>query len=1836
MENDNLPLRALILPNAQIKKQISKKIITFFAVLIILGVSGLILSNQAKAAGAGDVVINEIMWMGSSSSSTDEWIELRNASNTDIDLINWIIENASSSADLTINASSCSPFSTSTIPAGGYYLIANYASSSASSLLDADVQCVASSLDLNNDYSSNGALILKEGATTIDETPASSTTAWPAGSTGAATSSMARNYTPGDGTATSSWHTAIITTGWDAGVQEKGTPGSYNGYSVSGTTSQLNAPPTGTIYILAQEHGTTTATATATFSNLGSYQMHLFSALYDFFAFRDINTTSGQYDDGQEPRRSLDNSGAGYNLTSSGLGGIDFSMAVDPVISSVLPASTHIGDTITIAGSYFGNSTTTAQGTVYIPQNIDAANYISAWASTSISVVVPPATSPPGPQTGQLRVAVGWTPQATTTLEIKPKVTSAVGTEKSIVINFDSFMDGGPASNPANYTLQSPIGTSVSLSGAWTEFRGNKTYIKNLSLTAGNSFQITAGSGIKSINQTAIESASSTATGTVVSAPAITLISPNSGTVASSTTITGTGFGSATGTLYFSAGRPMGGPPPEPVQATTTSWSNTQIVTTVPPGAKTGPLFVTTAEGVESEFSSSAFFDVLVNHQIRVLEQNTATSIGSTNGRIVIGGMGGPKLYYVGDNYNTSYSGTTFTIPTISSEGFIWAFNKTGDHVTGKGQELDTSTTTVIYLATSTTKVSGTITNAGANRTIVVWSDPLKGSGEAMEWSEPIFIETNSGGTATYNIGLSATGTYIVGVEDPGFTTTSNPKVAPSPAEVNASTTAGVSNIDFAFLSATARIRGKIETAQAGVMGPGIFHVWGYQPIENGLHSSAQVDLNISPYFDLYVNPGVYIIGVGGPDVPFPVEKQIEVKTGDPNFALSDTGTDITLIIKAPDEYIEGRVTDSGGNAIAGASIFAWSSTGPGGGYAFTDSNGYYKMYVNPGTYTVEGFTPQYGKLTARTGVQVPSGCDTAGTCPSVDFGVSSEMAIVSGTVVKNDASSSDLEVWITQGETGYGINGTRTGIDGSFSLRVPYGSGYYLHVGDPGVGEIYKAALPTFNSSNSSTSVTVSINTANIYVRISPGTAFSKAFVEVHNSAGRGFSDKDISTTSTYREYLIEVPKPTSGTYTYTIDGGIPNYGPLTPTTTDVTSATVSKTISISLGNFYTIQGSISDPDPSASGNQAEGAFVWAASPTGHGGGRVDSSGNFSFKLKPGTYDFGIDKKNYIGNMFANVAISSDSTITDTYSLALTQATSTISGTVYKSGTAEPGAWVWATNGTGGWTGTQTDGNGAFTLSVSFGNWSVQAISEGYESGFSGAVPAGTSGLTITLTAISGYSVTAPTVEPIVPRTGGVIQGQNVKVEAPIGALDAQDSNTGRMTIGKTTSVPKTNEVKPLGGSAYEVDVVNSQGTSITVLNDDITITLEYSASDLSGAGITQASATDLSLGYFDSTTNKWVTVPTTVATTTSGGVIYTATTDHLSPYAPLVPSGANPPPTPTGLTATAGNQQITLNWDASTGATKYNIYRKSGDNYPYLTQVTVTTYTNTGLTNGTTYYYKVSALNNDDDESAATAAVSATPVYPTTAGGVRAPPSDTTAPSISNIAVTVGDTQATISWQTDEASLSWILYGTSTAYGLEKKTTTYLTSHSLILTNLTPETIYHYQVKSEDISKNIGSSIDKTFTTLALGAVPVEEVTLPEVTFEKPFGEMSVEEIQAKITEILEAIAQLEKLLAEIEAKVYEGIPASFRFERTLSYDETSDEVKYLQIILKQEVGPPTYPADVPATGWFGPITEASVIAFQEKYTQDILAPWEITEGTGFVGSTTRAKLNELLGGK
>jgi len=120
-----------------------------------------------------------------------------------------------------------------------------------------------------------------------------------------------------------------------------------------------------------------------------------------------------------------------------------------------------------------------------------------------------------------------------------------------------------------------------------------------------------------------------------------------------------------------------------------------------------------------------------------------------------------------------------------------------------------------------------------------------------------------------------------------------------------------------------------------------------------------------------------------------------------------------------------------------------------------------------------------------------------------------------------------------------------------------------------------------------------------------------------------------------------------------------------------------------------------------------------------------------------------------------------------------------------------------------------------------------------------------------------------------------------------------------------------------------------------------------------------------------------------------------------------------------------------------------------------------------------------------------------------------------------------------------------------------------------------------------------------------------------------QKSLSQMTLSELKGLLIQIKQMISQLKQGLI---------IPEGFTFKTDLRYGDNNQQVRYLQIFLKKQ-GKDIYPQGI-VSGWFGPLTKAAVIKFQETYADDILAPWGLHKGNGFVGQTTRAKINEILG--
>jgi fibronectin type 3 domain-containing protein len=145
--------------------------------------------------------------------------------------------------------------------------------------------------------------------------------------------------------------------------------------------------------------------------------------------------------------------------------------------------------------------------------------------------------------------------------------------------------------------------------------------------------------------------------------------------------------------------------------------------------------------------------------------------------------------------------------------------------------------------------------------------------------------------------------------------------------------------------------------------------------------------------------------------------------------------------------------------------------------------------------------------------------------------------------------------------------------------------------------------------------------------------------------------------------------------------------------------------------------------------------------------------------------------------------------------------------------------------------------------------------------------------------------------------------------------------------------------------------------------------------------------------------------------------------------------------PISPTNLVATAGNGQVALSWTASNGAMSYNVKRSTTSGGPYTTEgsPTATSYTDTGLTNGTPYYYVVTAVNTAG-ETANSSQVSATPQAPPPISVSISPPNANlqVGQQLQFSATVLGTTNNSVTWQVNGAAGGNPTVGTISLTGL------------------------------------------------------------------------------------------------------------------------------------------------------------------------------------------------------
>jgi fibronectin type 3 domain-containing protein len=179
-------------------------------------------------------------------------------------------------------------------------------------------------------------------------------------------------------------------------------------------------------------------------------------------------------------------------------------------------------------------------------------------------------------------------------------------------------------------------------------------------------------------------------------------------------------------------------------------------------------------------------------------------------------------------------------------------------------------------------------------------------------------------------------------------------------------------------------------------------------------------------------------------------------------------------------------------------------------------------------------------------------------------------------------------------------------------------------------------------------------------------------------------------------------------------------------------------------------------------------------------------------------------------------------------------------------------------------------------------------------------------------------------------------------------------------------------------------------------------------------------------------------------------------------------------PPAAPTALVATGNNGSVALTWTAPAGAVSYRVLRSttSGSGYVLLGTSGTASYTDTNVTNGTTYYYVVTA-SNGVCSSANSAQAPATPAC--------TPPSKPT-----GLAATPGNGQIALAWtaSTGGATLYQVLRGTKTGGPYTAIATP--TSTGYTDTGLINGTTYYYVVTASNGSCSSANSAE-------LAAIPM-----------------------------------------------------------------------------------------------------------------------------------------------
>ena len=156
------------------------------------------------------------------------------------------------------------------------------------------------------------------------------------------------------------------------------------------------------------------------------------------------------------------------------------------------------------------------------------------------------------------------------------------------------------------------------------------------------------------------------------------------------------------------------------------------------------------------------------------------------------------------------------------------------------------------------------------------------------------------------------------------------------------------------------------------------------------------------------------------------------------------------------------------------------------------------------------------------------------------------------------------------------------------------------------------------------------------------------------------------------------------------------------------------------------------------------------------------------------------------------------------------------------------------------------------------------------------------------------------------------------------------------------------------------------------------------------------------------------------------------------------------------------------------------------------------------------------------------------------------------------------------------------------------------------------------------------------KKFTAIALTLALALTIAPASTAGAVDLEGMTVDELQALLTQLQAQLAEMTGTTPAVSGDLPAAC-AGISFTRNLALGTTGTDVKCLQAMLNMDPETQLAASGVGSAGqeteYFGSLTRAAVIKFQNKYASEVLTPIGLTAGTGFVGTQTIAKLNTML---